>query len=174
MRIFGRRILSTIVFVVSLLFFVRVVLGVRLVPSRSAVRRFNRYVLNPFALWVAEHRRMYYGMLQRTGRHTGAAYRTPVVAKVTEQGIVIPLPYGEDTDWCQNLLASGSCSLTINRDEYALYSPEVVPASVAEPLLRLANVQVWRRAGIQSYMLLQMRSPAAVPMTEAIRTADAV
>jgi hypothetical protein len=50
MCIRGRRILSTVVFVVTLLFFVRVVLGVRLVPSRGVVRRFNKYVLNPSAL----------------------------------------------------------------------------------------------------------------------------
>jgi deazaflavin-dependent oxidoreductase (nitroreductase family) len=117
---------------------------------------------------------MYYGVLHHTGRRSGAAYHTPVVAKATERGIVIPLPYGEDTDWCRNVLAAGTCSLTLNGEEYALHSPEVVPARVAEPLLPPANMQVWRRVGIQSYMLLQMRLLAAAPITEAARTPAAV
>jgi hypothetical protein len=49
-----------------------------------------------------------------------------------------------------------------------------VPARVAEPLLPPANMQVWRRVGIQSYMLLQMRLLAAAPITEAARTPAAV
>jgi len=166
MRIVGRRMLSTIVFVVSLVFFIRVMLGVRLVPPSSPLRRFNKHILNPVALWVAAHRKVYYGVLHHTGRRSGTSYTTPVVAKVTSRGIIIPLPYGEGSDWCRNVLAAGVCSLTMNGAEYALHSPEVVPASIAEPLLPLANVQVWRRVGIQSYLLLQVRSRAETPAIE--------
>lgn len=172
MRIVARRVLSTVVCVLSLLFVVRVVLGVRLMPSRRQVRRFNKHVLNPFALWVVAHRKMYYGVLHHTGRRSGAPYNTPVVAKVTERGIVIPLPYGENTDWCRNVLAAGSCGLTLNGEDYALQSPEVVPASVAEPLLPRPNVQIWRRTGIKSYLLLNVRGPVDASIAEATPATD--
>jgi hypothetical protein len=105
MRILGRRILSTVVFVVSLLFFVRVVLEVRLMPWRG-VRHFNKYVLNPFAVGCSASKDVL-RVLHHTGRHSGAAYRTPLVAKLTEQGIIMPLPYGEDTDWCRKRIGRG-------------------------------------------------------------------
>ena len=67
----------------------------------NLMRRFNKSILDPFALWVAAHRKMYYGVLHHTGRRSGASYRTPVVAKVTDKGIIIPLPY-----WREHRLVS--------------------------------------------------------------------
>ena len=58
------------------------------------VRQFNKRVLNPFAIWLVEHRPMYYGVLHHTGRRSGKEYATPVVAKITTGGVIIPLPYG--------------------------------------------------------------------------------
>jgi hypothetical protein len=105
MRISLRRIASIAVFVISMVFFVRVVLGVKFGSRRSLVRVFNKYVLNPSALWIVGRRRMYYGVLHHVGRRSGNPYVTPVVAKMTAEGVIIPLPYGAETDWCRNVLA---------------------------------------------------------------------
>jgi hypothetical protein len=166
-----RRILSTLVFVASLVFLIRVVLGVPHGARERLVRGFNKHVLNPFALWLVAHRPMYYGILHHTGRRSGREYVTPVVAKLTPDGIVIPLPYGPHTDWCRNVLAARGCMLTLDGHDYALMSPEVVTASVAEPLVPPQNAWVWRKFGIESYLMLKLADAlglgVAAPLHEA-------
>src|SRR6516165_8678930 len=85
---------------------------------RSVVRRFNKHVLNPFALWLTARRTTYYGVMHHVGRHSGHEYTTPVVAKLTRDGMVIPLPYGADTDWCRNVLAARAGTVSLNGTEY--------------------------------------------------------
>jgi hypothetical protein len=90
--------------------------------SKSVRRVVFNFValLNPFALWVVTRRPMYYGVIHHVGRHSGRTYSTPVVAKLTADSIIIPLPYGPDTDWCRNLLAAGHATLTLHGAEYAI------------------------------------------------------
>src|SRR5579859_2180009 len=66
---------------------------------RNVVRRFNKYVLNPFALWLVARWPTYYAVLHHVGRRSGRTYATPVVAKFTAECVIVPLPYGVDTDW---------------------------------------------------------------------------
>jgi hypothetical protein len=50
-----------------------------------------------------------------------------------EDGFVIALPYGADTDWLRNLVAAGSAELVRDGKTYAVDRPEVVAtAEVAE------------------------------------------
>jgi hypothetical protein len=173
MRISLRRIASIAVFVISMVFFVRVVLGVKFGSRRSLMRAFNKHVLNPLALWIVAHRRTYYGVLHHIGRRSGKRFATPVVAKLTAQGVIIPLPYGAETDWCRNVLAAGGCTLTLNGEDYGLNSPEVVPASVAEPLVPSKNAMIWRRVGIQSYLSLKIAEPRTSALGD-LTTAGAI
>jgi hypothetical protein len=123
---------------------------------REVIRKFNKRILNPIAIRIAAHRRMYYGVVQHTGRRSGRIYTTPVVAKLTPQGVIIPLPYGTHTDWLENVLAADGCRLTLNGDDYTLKSPEIIPASVAEPLVPPANAAVWHRVGIKNYLSMKL------------------
>src|SRR5207249_221613 len=127
---------------------------------------FNKHVLNPLALWIEGRRRMYYGALHHIGRRSRNPYATPVLAKMTAEGVIIPLPYGAETDWCRNVLAAGVCTLTLHGKDYVLTSPEVVPASVAEPLVPSKNAMIWRRVGIQSYLSLKIAEPLASALGE--------
>jgi deazaflavin-dependent oxidoreductase (nitroreductase family) len=167
MRTCIRRMFSAIVFAVSIAFFAQVMLGIDSRFRRDLVRGFNKHVLNPLALWVVARRRMYYGVLHHIGRRSGATYATPVVAKLTSGGVVIPLPYGADTDWCRNVLAAGGCTLTFGSKDYTLNSPEIVPASVAEALVPSRNAAVWRRFGIDTYLLLKVAVAGSSHVAEA-------
>jgi deazaflavin-dependent oxidoreductase (nitroreductase family) len=137
----------------------------------TAVRRFNKHILNPCALRITAHRKTYYSVVHHVGRHSGKAYDTPVVAKTTSEGIVIPLPYGASTDWCRNVLAADACTLSMNGTEYALVSPRVIPPPEAEPLLPRSNVRLWRMIGIKDYLLLHEDSHS---MGEPLETREAV
>lgn len=74
---------------------------------RQRIRRFNRRALNPLTLRVVGNRTRVYAALHHTGRRSGRVYTTPVVAEPLNYGFIIPLPYGTDVDWLQNVLAAG-------------------------------------------------------------------
>ncbi|HET6317792.1 MAG TPA: nitroreductase family deazaflavin-dependent oxidoreductase, partial [Chloroflexota bacterium] len=65
-------------------------------------------VFNRLALPLAGTRALpLYGVLVHRGRRSGKTYRTPVVVRPTADGFIIPLPWGEGTDWCRNVRAAG-------------------------------------------------------------------
>jgi hypothetical protein len=76
-------------------------------PLNRAIRRFNRNVYNPLAMTVASLRHSPYSVVEHIGRKSGPPYETPVIAHAVGDGFIIALPYGDDVDWCRNILAAG-------------------------------------------------------------------
>jgi deazaflavin-dependent oxidoreductase (nitroreductase family) len=76
-----------------------------------------------FPLWA---------VLGHTGRTSGAAYRTPVVAFAVGDRFLIPLPFGDRTQWAKNLFAADRGTLRHRGREVAIAGPEV---------LELASIQ---------------------------------
>ena len=72
-------------------------------------------------------------VVRHVGRTTGQSYETPVQAVAADDGFVIALPYGPNTDWLKNVLASGSATIAHDGATHRVERPEVVPMSVAEP-----------------------------------------
>jgi deazaflavin-dependent oxidoreductase (nitroreductase family) len=150
-----RRYLLIGILAASLMALFRVVFGLDAGRRRDLTIQFNKRVLNPLALRTAAYRRSYYGVVHHVGRRSGVSYDTPVVVKLTPRGVVIPLPYGANTDWCRNVVSAGGCTVTFRGQQYTLGSPEIVPASVAEPLIPKINAMLWRRVGITQYLMLR-------------------
>jgi len=73
-------------------------------------------------------------IVRHVGRTTGRTYETPVSAVATNDGFVIALPYGRNTDWLKNVLASGSATIVHEGNTYRVNRPEIVPAFMAAPL----------------------------------------
>jgi deazaflavin-dependent oxidoreductase (nitroreductase family) len=97
--------------------------------SNEAVRTINKHVLNPLMLHLAGRRHWYAARVEHVGRRSGRAYATPVAARPVPDGFALPLPYGRDTDWCLNLLAAGSGTVTFDGDRRAVTAPRIVPAA---------------------------------------------
>lgn len=71
-----------------------------------ALARFNRVITNRVqGLW-APYLPPWIVVLH-TGRRSGTAFRTPVMAAVHDDTIVFPLMYGPSADWVRNLVAAG-------------------------------------------------------------------
>lgn len=100
-----------------------------------AVRRFNRAFTNPRAMNDAGTPGAYASVIRHVGRTTGRPYETPVGAFATDDGFVIALPYGSDTDWLKNVLASGSAIIVDEGNTCRVDQPELVPTAVAAPHL---------------------------------------
>lgn len=63
--------------------------------------------MNPLTVWWAQGFGWPYALLTHTGRRSGRAYRTPLVALGSRGGFLVPLTYGGATDWYRNLRANG-------------------------------------------------------------------
>jgi hypothetical protein len=74
--------------------------------------------------------------------------------------MVIPLPYGADTDWCRNVLAARAGTVSLNGTDYALTQPEIVDADAAGHLVPAATARVWRWMGIRKYLHVSRRADA--------------
>jgi deazaflavin-dependent oxidoreductase (nitroreductase family) len=70
-------------------------------------------------------------VIRHVGRTTGRPYETPVQAVATDDGFVIALPYGPNTDWLKNVLMIGSATIVHEGSSYEVGWPELVPMSVA-------------------------------------------
>lgn len=111
-------------------------------------RRLNRAVFNPRQLRTAGQPGSYAGVVHHQGRVSGQQYRTPVGTVPTDDGFVVALVYGSDTDWVKNVMAAGSAVITHEGQQYEVSDPTLVPLeSVAAffdselPALRLFGVQ---------------------------------
>ncbi len=93
---------------------------------KERIRYFNREILNPFTLSFAGRPYSPYAIVQHVGRKSGREYHTPVVAMSTDEGFVIPLPYGDHVDWCRNLLAAEGGLIASQGHAYHVCEPEVI------------------------------------------------
>ncbi|MGW7534932.1 nitroreductase/quinone reductase family protein [Amycolatopsis sp. NPDC054798] len=132
----------------------RVLAAVRQRTGKDALRTFNKHILNPAMLLIAGRRFWYAAVLRHTGRRTGTAYATPVVADRVETGFIIPLPYGTRTDWIRNVQAAGHAALEVRGETYQVAAPEILDAAAALPQVPPAHARVWRRLRIEHYLKL--------------------
>ncbi|MGI8586106.1 MAG: nitroreductase family deazaflavin-dependent oxidoreductase [Chloroflexia bacterium] len=66
-----------------------------------------------------------FGIIVHTGRKSHREYRTPVKLLRRRGGYFIALPYGPNTDWVRNILASGGCLLETRGRTVRLTQPRL-------------------------------------------------
>ncbi len=96
-----------------------------------AIRRFARQAVNPWMRKIAG--RFFFALISHTGRYSGKLYTNPVIAIPNQNGFIIPLPYGADTDWCLNVLSAVCCKVKWNGRWYTCENPNIL--STAEEKL---------------------------------------
>ena len=92
--------------------------------------------------------------LEHRGRTSGARYRTPLAAAKTRHGFLFAMPYGEGSDWAQNLAAAGDGVVEYKGTRYRLARPRVIPATEALSRLPIAFRTFSRLVGIEKFMEL--------------------
>jgi deazaflavin-dependent oxidoreductase (nitroreductase family) len=109
-------------------------------------------------------------VVRHVGRTSGRSYETPVSAVVTDDGFVIALPYGLNTDWLKNVLARGSATIVHEGNTYQVDRPEITDISVAEPLFPPKDQRTHRRFRVEHYLLVQRVDPdhAAAPAVDRV------
>lgn len=74
-------------------------------------------------------------VITHIGRSSGKVFQTPLDAHPIEGGFIFILVYGSQSDWVQNILASGTAQLKAGSSEHKLNNPRVVTGEVAWRLL---------------------------------------
>jgi len=93
----------------------------------SKLLRFIARVTAPLARPLAGRRLIrLWAVLDHRGRTSGRAYSIPVAIARVSDGFVVPVPFGERTQWVKNVLAAGGCRVRWAGRDYALVSPEMV------------------------------------------------
>jgi deazaflavin-dependent oxidoreductase (nitroreductase family) len=129
-------------------------------PTRShtAVRGAAR-LFNPLVLLLAGTRWLpLYGIIEHRGRRSGKLFRTPTVVRPTPDGFIVPMPWGEGTDWYRNVRAAGGCTLRWKGRTYQLVDPEVVDVATARSSFSPTQQAGLRRFGIKQCLRLRHRA----------------
>ena len=74
-----------------------------------------------------------WAVIHTTGRKSGKPYATPIAVEPLGDMFVIGLPYGERVDWCRNVLAAGSATITWHGVDHRVTAPEIIDRAAAEP-----------------------------------------
>jgi deazaflavin-dependent oxidoreductase (nitroreductase family) len=109
-------------------------------PPAKATRRpalaLGTRLFNPIILKLAGRRHVpLYAVIEHRGRRSGRVYTTPVAARPTADGFLVPMAFGEQADWYRNVVAAGECVLRWNGTAYALAEPELLDLATARPAL---------------------------------------
>ena len=120
-------------------------------------------VLNPLIARYAgrPHFRMA-AQLTHTGRRSGRTYVTPVGARRAGDAVLIPLTFGNQSDWSRNVLAAGGCSLRLEGVDYHATAPTLLSREEAASHVRAAFGRLERASmrmlGIQQFLRMSVVS----------------
>jgi deazaflavin-dependent oxidoreductase (nitroreductase family) len=121
-------------------------------PLLRAVRISNKYLLNPAMGTLAGRKHWYAAAIRHTGRKSGKQYSTPVGAERVHDVFIIPLGYGTQVDWLQNVMAAGRATISAKGEAHDVTEPEVIDAATALPMLSPRQRRNFERLGIAQYL----------------------
>lgn len=91
----------------------------------KSLARFNRVVTNRLGK-AFSGQAPGFGRVVHRGRKSGREYRTPVNVFRHDDGYLVALTYGPDSDWVRNVLAAGECTLETRGRAVKATNPRVV------------------------------------------------
>jgi deazaflavin-dependent oxidoreductase (nitroreductase family) len=127
---------------------------------RMTIKPMSR-VLNPLLRKLAGKRHMAMAaQMHHTGRRSGRSFLTPVGAKLSGGYFLIPLTFGNQSDWCRNVRAAGGARIRWKGDDYQLMEPELLDTKAARTEIRstfnLSDRAFIRLMGITQVMRLRL------------------
>ena len=143
--------------------------------GRRAVISLGTRLFNPLTRRFAGSRWFpLFALVRHRGRRSGRVYATPVGARPTPDGFVIPLTFGTSADWFRNVQAAGGCVVRWRGAEYPVVAPAVVdwatarsaayPAErIALPLLGITRFAQLRHAHLPASEHDEPAAPTAAP-----------
>ena len=131
-------------------------------PVLNAVRRLGR-ATKGFVLSSAGTAGNAVSVVHHVGRTTGRAYETPIGAVPTDDGFVIALPYGSNTDWLKNVLASGEATIVHDGTSHRVDEPEVVPLADVALVFSPNDQRAHRWFAVEHCLRVRVVEPISPP-----------
>jgi deazaflavin-dependent oxidoreductase (nitroreductase family) len=128
-------------------------------PIPRVVGRWNKAGLNRVTRHIAPWMPGL-GVVVHRGRRSGNVYETPVNVFGAEDGYLLALTYGPDTDWVKNVLAAGGCELRTRGRVIHLTDPSLFHDE-ARRGIRPVERQVLRVIGVADFLSLKTAPAAA-------------
>jgi deazaflavin-dependent oxidoreductase (nitroreductase family) len=136
--------------------------------SRAALSslRAGTRLFNPLTLALAGSRHLpLFAVVHHRGRRSGRSYTTPVGARRTTDGFVIPLTFGERADWFRNVQAAGACVIRWKGADYPVIEPAVVDWATAWSAFYPVERVLVPLIGIKQFVRLR-NAPANSPLSQ--------
>jgi len=122
-------------------------------PHRSSPVRSLAMAIAPLGTAMSGRRWFpLYGILRHTGRTSGTPYATPVAARPIPDGFLIPLPFGDRTQWARNLFAANCGSMRWRGAEHRVGDPAIVTIDEIADLLSPPIRFVAGKVGIRQFV----------------------
>ena len=125
-------------------------------PTPSRLREPLRRVIamtNPILRPLAGTRWFHlWGVVHHEGRKSGRKYSTPVVVRRTADGFVIPMPFGDATNWASNVIAAGGATIRWAGADHRVTDPRVITADEAAPAFDRFQRSMFPRLGISRFL----------------------
>ncbi|MCL4560676.1 MAG: nitroreductase family deazaflavin-dependent oxidoreductase [Chloroflexi bacterium] len=122
------------------------------IPAK--VRYFNKRVINRLTIKIAHLSWGPFCIISHGGRRTGRSYETPIMAFPMDEGFVIAMTYGPDTDWYRNIRRSGNCIIHWHRKIYKINKIELLDVKIARTYLPGLVKTALQVAGVQDFVKL--------------------
>jgi deazaflavin-dependent oxidoreductase (nitroreductase family) len=100
-----------------------------------------------FPLWA---------VLRHRGRRSGREYAAPVGLRATDDAYFIALVFGERTQWVQNVVAAGGCTVRWRGRDIVLTDPTIVSAD--EAAFAFPAVLRWMMQTIGAEQVIRLRA----------------
>jgi deazaflavin-dependent oxidoreductase (nitroreductase family) len=111
------------------------------------------HATGPIALRVAETGVIpLWAVVRHRGRKSGKLYSTPIAIRPTSDGFVLPLPWGEGTDWCRNMRAAGGGIVHWGGADIEVTDPEIIETAQALPNFDAYMRPVVKLVGIKKFL----------------------
>jgi len=123
------------------------------------VRRFVQPYVNWIVLRVVGGPRSPYGIVHHLGRLSGRQHRTPVMVHRRGRWFIIPLPYGEDVNWCRNVLAAARCDIRWRGATHTALDPRLLGSEVVDQRLSRTMRTILALTGTRRYLMLRVAEP---------------
>jgi deazaflavin-dependent oxidoreductase (nitroreductase family) len=111
------------------------------------------HATGPIALRVAETGVIpIWAVVRHRGRKSGKLYSTPIAIRPTPDGFVLPLPWGEGTDWCRNIRSAGGGIVRWGGADIEVNRPEIIETEEALPNFDAYMRPVVKLIGIKKFL----------------------
>ncbi len=129
-----------------------------------ALARCTRGAVNKMTLHLAGHAA--FADLEHIGRRSGIVRHTPVRAFRAGDTVIIGLNFGRQSDWYQNIKASGTCRMRLGGEQLTLGTPALEPAGqAAKDMPWLFSFALWHVVHTAECVRLPILRSSPAPVT---------